>query len=71
MMNKIFMVSQKVFYQIHHCLIKIFNMPNESFAGKSILVVGDCYQLPPVNAKSIYDISLDLEHPLSYVMKVI
>ena len=34
-----------------------------------MLVVGDLYQLPPVNARPIYAASLDFEHPTSYVMK--
>ena len=44
-------------------------MPNKSFAGKSMLVVGGIYQLPPVNARAIYAASLDFEYPTSYVMK--
>ena len=62
------MVSKEVFYQIHQLLID-FNKPNKSFAGKSVLVVGGIYQLPPVNARAIYAASLDFEYPTSYVMK--
>ena len=63
------MVSKKVFYQIHQRLIEIFNIPNKSFAEKSMLVVGDLYQLPPVNARPICAASLDFEHPTSYAIK--
>ena len=48
------MVSKKLFYQIHQRLVEIFNVPNILFAGKSVLVVGDLYQLPPVNAMPVY-----------------
>ena len=63
------MVLKKVFYQIHQHLIEILNIPINPFAGKSVQVVGDLYQLPPVNAKPIYAASLDFEHPASYFMK--
>ena len=52
--DEISMVSKKVFYQIHQRLIEIFRLPDQPFAGKSILAVGDLYQLPPVNAKPVY-----------------
>ena len=67
--DEISMVSKKVFYQIHQRLIEIFNIPNKPFAGTSMLVVGDLYQLPQVNARPVYAASLDFEHPASYVMK--
>ena len=50
-------------------LIEIFNIQNNPFAGKSILFVGDLYQLPPVNSRPIYAALIDFEHPTSYVMK--
>ena len=34
-----------------------------------MLVVGDLYQLPPVNARPICAASLDFEHPTSYAIK--
>ena len=68
-MDEISVVSKEVFYQIHQLLIEIFNMPYKAFAGKSMLVVGGIYQLPPVNARAIYAASLDFEYPTSYVMK--
>ena len=63
------MVSKKVFYQIYQNLIEILIIPINPFAGKSVQVVRDLYQLPPVNTKPIYAASLDFEHPASYVMK--
>ena len=37
------MVSKEVLYQIHQCLIWIFKLPGQPFAGKSILAGGDIY----------------------------
>ena len=34
-----------------------------------MLVVGDLYQLPQVNARPVYAASLDFEHPTSYAIK--
>ena len=64
--NEISMVSKKLFYQIHQRLIEIFNVPNILFPGKSALVVGDLYQLPPVNSMPVYTSSNSVE-PESYV----
>ena len=50
MIDESFMVSKKLFYQIHQALIEIFNVPYILFAGKFVLVVGDLHQLPSVNA---------------------
>ena len=47
-LDEISMVLKKVFYQMHHHLIEIFDLPNLPFADRSILVVGDFYQLLPV-----------------------
>ena len=52
--DEIPMVSKKLFHQIHQRLVEIFNVPNILFAGESVLVVGDLYQLPPVNAMPAY-----------------
>ena len=52
--DEISIVSKKLFYQIHQRLVEIFNVPNILFAGKSVLVVGDLYQLPTVNAMPEY-----------------
>ena len=64
--DEISMVSKKLFYQIHQRLVEIFNVPNILSAGKSVLVVGDLYQLPPVNAMPVYASSNSAE-PKSYV----
>ena len=42
-------------------------MPNLPCAGRSILVVGDFHQLPPVRAIPAYASSLDADHPESYM----
>lgn len=41
------MVLKILPHPIHEGLIEIFNVPDIAFAGKSILVVADLYQLPP------------------------
>ena len=64
--DEISMVSKKLFYQIQQCLVEIFDVPNILFAGKSLLVVGDLYQLSPVNAMAVYASSNSGE-PESYV----
>ena len=66
-LNEISMVSKKVFYQMHCLLIEIFDLPNLPFAGRSILVVGDFDQLPPVRAMPVYASSLDEDNPQSYI----
>ena len=53
------MVSKKVLYQMHPRLIETFNLPDLLFAGRSILVVGDFHQLPPVRVIPAYVSSLD------------
>ena len=52
---------------MHHRLIETFNLPDLLFAGRSILVVGDFHQLPPVRAIPAYVISLDEDYPESYI----
>ena len=53
------MVSKNVPYQINQRLIEFFKLPDQPFAGKSILAVGDLYQSPPVNAKPVYACTFD------------
>ena len=51
---------------MHRRLIEIFNLLNVSFAGRSLLVVGNFHQLPPVCAMLIYPTSLDEDHPKKF-----
>ena len=60
------MEFKEVFYQMHCCLIEIFNLPNLPFAGRSVLVVGDFHHLPPLPTMPVYVSSLDVDHPESY-----
>ena len=60
------MVSKKPFYQIHQRLVEIFNVTNILFAGNSVLVVEDLYQLLLVNAMLVY-VSSNSGKPESYV----
>ena len=60
-------VARKVICQIHKRLIEIFKLPDQAFAGKSILGVGDLYQLPPVNAKPVYAYTLDFTQTMGYL----
>ena len=66
-LDDISMVSKEVLYQIHQCLIEIFKLPDQPFAGKSILAVGDLYQLPPVNAKPVYAYTFDFTQSMDYL----
>ena len=66
-LNEISMVSKKAFHQMHCLLIEIFILPNLPFAGRSILVVGDFHQLPPVRAIPAYVSSLDEDYPETYI----
>ena len=71
--GEISMVSGKLFYQIHKRLNEIFSSGQDIlFGGKSMVVCGDLYQLPQVNAKPVFTfnvtetmegfISMDLWH---------
>ena len=51
--DEISVVSQTLFYQINLWLIEIFDV-SKPFGGLSVIVCGDFYQLPPVNAPAIY-----------------
>ena len=52
---------------MHRRLIETFNLPDLLFPGRSILVVGDFHQLPPVRAIPAYVSSLDEDYPESYI----
>ena len=53
--DEISMVPSKLLFHIHQRLLEIFGcLSNAPFAGKSVLVCGDLYQLPPVRAKPIF-----------------
>ena len=64
--DEISMVSKKVFLQIHQRLVQIF-MVQELFAGKSMLVCGDLYQLPPVRAVPIFQSCEHFTTPSEYI----
>ena len=67
MIDEISIVSKKLLYQVHQCLIEIFNLPNILFAGKSILVVGDLYKLQTVHAMPEYARNSDLGELTIYI----
>lgn len=52
--DEISMVSSRLLLQVHQRLLEIFNESQVAFAGKSVILCGDLYQLPPVGAKSLY-----------------
>ena len=53
--DKISMVSGKLLYQIHKHLNVIFSPKQDiTFGGKLVLVCGDLYQVPPVQAKLVF-----------------
>jgi len=52
------MVSNKMLLHIHQRLLDIFGYSGNDmkpFAGITMIVVGDLYQLPPVRAKPVYE----------------
>ena len=50
------MVSADMLLQVHQRMVQIFQTDeSELFAGKSVILVGDLLQLPPVNATPIYN----------------
>ena len=59
------MVLKNLLHQIHERLIDIFNLTNIFFAEKSILVVENLYQLPPVHAIPACASSSDSGEPTS------
>ena len=67
MIDEITIVSKKLLYQVHQRLIKIFNLPNILFAGKSILVIGDLYKLQTLHEMPEYARNLDLGELTIYI----
>ena len=66
--DEISMVSNKLLLHIHQRLVEIFGCsPEVPFAGISIIVCGDFYQLPPIQARSVFadykDAMLNICHP--------
>ena len=54
--DEISMVSNTTLLHIHQRLKDIFATPNDQlYAGLSIIVVGDLYQLPPIRRKPVFD----------------
>ena len=54
--DEISMVSNTTLLHIHQTLKDIFGTPSDQlFAGLSIIVVGDLYQLPPIRRKPVFD----------------
>ena len=65
--DEISMVWNRLLLHIHQRLAKIFTYSSDTpFAGLSIIVCGDFYQLAPIKARPVYDDyrydMLDLSH---------
>ena len=60
-------VPKKVIYRIHQRLIEIFNLPDKPFDGKSVLAVGELYQLPSVNVKPMYACAFNFTQPTAFI----
>ena len=53
--DEVSMVSNKLLLYIHQRLVEIFGCsPEIRFAGVTVICSGDLYQLPPINASSVY-----------------
>ena len=56
--DEILMVSAKLLLQTHQRLYEIFGTTDSiPFAGKTVIVSGDLYQLPPVLAKPVFSMN--------------
>jgi len=69
--DEISMVSNSLLLHIHQRLTEIFGcLENILFAGISIILCGDFYQLPPIQARPLYaeykDVMLSLSHCWNY-----
>ena len=54
--DEISMVSNRTLLHVHQRLKDIFATPSDQiFAGISILVLGDLYQLPPIRTKPVFE----------------
>ena len=54
--DEISMVGNITLLHIHQRLKEIFGTSNsQMFAGISIIVVGDMYQLPPIHKRTVFD----------------
>ena len=54
--DEISMVSNRTLLHVHQRLKDIFATPSDQiFAGLSILVLGDLYQLPPIRTKPVFE----------------
>ena len=53
--DEVSMVLNKLLLYIHHRLVEIFGcLPDVAFAGVTVIFSDDLYQLPPINASSVY-----------------
>ena len=52
--DEVSMVGCKLFWQLHRHLTQIFNC-NLPSGGKSVILLGDFYQLPPLKEKFIFE----------------
>jgi len=53
--DEISMVSNYRFRHIHQQLYEVMNISYDiPFAGLTVIVVGDLYQLPPIRAKPVF-----------------
>ena len=63
--DEISMVSAKLLLQTHQRLCEIFGTSDSiPFAGKTVIVSGDLYQLPPVLAKPVFSMDGFIENTL-------
>ena len=67
--DEISMVSNKLLHHIHQRLLEIFGSSNSDlpFAGRTVIVVGDFFQLPPVQSKPVYSLFNDEWQNLSHL----
>ena len=53
--DEISMVSNDMLFNIHLRLVEIFGFQgNKPFAGLTVIIIGDFFQLPPIRSRPVY-----------------
>ena len=64
------MVGNTTLLHIHQRLKEIFGTTSSLFAGITIIVVGELYQLPPIRKKNVFDNYKNDSYNLCHTWKI-